>query len=118
MVYNTFRKENNIVNTNDLLKIKKAYLPGTRIQMQPPNDSEADSEASSEPCDKGTVGQVDEDGQIHITLDNGEKVIVTQDTLKRLSIDDQILEAEVVRNKQFVDKNHNREETNRDEQYY
>ena len=110
------------MNTDQLLGLRKAFLPGSRVQFGVPSDSED----RSEPYEKGTVNYVDDSGQLHITTDRGEEVVVDRGEfdLKHLSVDDQILEAEAIRTEQLkgnqrtrnrdgLDRN-NRE---RDEQY-
>lgn len=90
----------------EINQIKKDYLAGSRVQLQATNDSEA-----SEPTYiKGTVKFVDEQGCVHIAMDNGEKVVATpgKDEIKHLCIDDQIHEAEAKKEKIMADKHRQR----------
>lgn len=104
------------MNYEEINKLRKEYLAGSRVQMQVPNDSEG-----SEPSyNKGTVEYVDDEGRVHIAMDNGDKVVATpgQDEIKHLCIDDQIHEAEAKKEKLMADKHRNRGKKNRDDERY
>lgn len=94
---------------DELLKVEKSYLPGTRVEVSKGSEGE-----DSEPM-KGTVEFVDNEALVHIVLDDGQEITVNanETDLRRLSIDDQILEAETIKNELLASKQHGRDEHNR-----
>lgn len=95
----------------EILALRKAYLPGTRIQKDLPNASEGEFE-------KGTVEFVDEKGQLHVRMDSGEDAVLTPctDDFKKLNIDEQIQEADAIKEAQIADKRRKRDRGNRQDQ--
>lgn len=87
-------------------ELQKAYLPGTRIQLEEMKDPYSKLQSG----DKGTVEFIDSAGQIHVRWDNGEglALIPEADKFKRLSIDDQIIEAETQKEELIAEKQRNR----------
>ena len=100
----------------DVLKLQQRYLPGTRVQLSSLDSANNDLHIG----DKGTIKFVDDSGKIIIEWDNGiNATIDTQkDNIKRLSIDEQILEAENTKAEIIAYKQRKRDSRGRSEEGY
>lgn len=95
-----------MLNTVEIEKLQYDYKPGTRIQY-----SESGTFDKQEQIQKGTVEFVDDFGVVFVGWDNGSRSAIdpNKGEFKKLSVDDQILEAEAVRNEQIANKHRKRD---------
>ena len=93
-------------------KLKHDYRPSTRVQL----DSDGISEANLGIGSKGTVERVDDSGQIFVRWDNGENTAIDPKnvSIKYLSIDDQIKEADMQKAEIIANKQRQRDKSRTD----
>lgn len=96
---------------NERLRQRYDSLPGTRVQLQ---DSLNDGNIPA--GTKGTIARLDQDGRVVVDWDNGcsSTIDPCDDVYKRLSINDQILEAEVKKEEIIANKQRKRGRKDRD----